>query len=270
MGKRFVLCTLFYLPLFSVAFAQEQMPYTDTVIIEKDPLVIKKEVLVHTPTAAVEQAPNHWKIGLSVLSGTTNATSHHPTITTTASNYQSLGIELKHQLGHLEIGTGIGVWTTSVVQKVQYEREYNDMETRIVRDTLDCWTTIINGKIVTECHYEDRPVSDQVVRTEYIRNEQTFTLQYLQIPLSLGYVLHWRKWYLTPTLQVLQNRVLGERAHYSAWNWTGGGQLLLGNLLSYRLSAEVKVQYHTALGSPATHNEHWQQLAGGIACYFHF
>jgi hypothetical protein len=273
MGRRFGGIILFLFLLRALVFAQNDSSYTDTVIIHKAPLIIKQQVFVSVPVYTKREtsldAGLYYSLNKNVA----------PSSSSVTGAFQSTGFQVRYHEGNIEIGTGIGILTSSVTYNVQEQSTQQVMATQIVTkiDSQSCSTVIDPWGVVTECNKTyDTSLVLKTVNTPYEVQKKT-TLYYLQIPLSIGYIFRKDKWVVTPTLQLMYNKRLGktnEDLLQKSDVWMAGLQFSIGRVILPNLTLEVKAQYQSNLSAiysaASFQQDNWKLLGLGLGVYYRF
>lgn len=262
----------FFLVCFTtvLSYAQTDSTYTDTVVIVKPPLIIKREVHVSLSNPKKEEST----IDLGVYYNLNKNIA--PASQTVAGLIHSTGFQVRYHKGNIEIGTGVGVLNSTIRHDLFSETTSAVNVTNIIKDTLDCYTIIEPKGVTTICHTKDSLVNEQKTVIGTTVTQKTSLISYLQIPLSLGYTFQLRKWYLTPAFQLIYSRRLKGSSEYNGLKdqlWMAGGQLSLGCKLSTHFQLELKANYQSSLSpvySSLQNQENWSLLGLGLGAYWRF
>lgn len=264
-------CIFFLLLLCLPCLAQTDSLYTDTVIIVQPPLVIKKQVHVSVTDYIKEESSIELGAYYSVN------WNQSPTSFTTNGAFQSTGIQARYNLGQFQAGLGIGILHTSV----NYQQEYTTSSEIVIRvDTtfkvLDCYWVVENGQLTYRCAGDTifNPIKQTITTKHEIKQKES--LQYLQLPISLSYVLTKGNYSLAPCLQAIYHKRTTPSNDLWRWEesmWMIGTEVRLGYLFKTHLLAEVKVEYKknlTTLNASEENRQNWNLLGLGLGIYYRF
>lgn len=211
-----------------------------------------------------------WKVGAYAAGGQTKADVSNTEVNVIGHSFSSFGLEVKHQLGQLVIGTGVGTWSTHITEQTPHIRYVQEEQTVVVNTQDYCVTTIDLNGIVIKCRYINRDTVLQVNKEKTYYTDKKVALHYWQVPITLGYVFNREKLSVVPTLHVSANMRTGDAKGYKDQLWLGGAQLLINYQILPFLSAEIKASTFSTLHSPADMYQKWALFGGGIGCYYHF
>lgn len=262
----------FFIFLLSTSFcqAQQDSSYTDTVIVVQPPLVIRQQV--HLSVPVYSKKPTSLDIGAYYSIHKNLA----PSSEVQADIFHSYGLQLRYHEGKVELGVGAGLLSTQMTYQVPQQRTEQRTVTETVLDTIDCFTIITPGKIEVGCVTQPRDtVLQRMVHTNYT-TENRAQVNYLQIPISLGYTFVKQKWHLTPSFQLIYNKKLGRAIDHLPLKdklWMAEGQLSIGYAFTSHLQAEAKVSYQTNLSSIYSKDDiqgDWTLLGLGVGLFWRF
>ena len=258
---------------YSPLFAQQDSAYTDTVVIEKPPLIIKQKVHISVPVFIPRETS--FDAGLYYSANKSLA----PASKSITGLIQSAGFQLRYHEEKVEIGAGVGILTAQVTYDIEKQRVEQEVITKTTWtvDSNTCSTVIDPWGVKTTCDTTFSTVSAQETRHIPFTVEQKATLYYLQIPLSLGYLFKKNLWTFSPTLLLsylhrlgARNEVLMQREEL----WMGGIQCSLGRTVLDMFQLEVKAQYQSNLSSvyhaAEYQDDNWKLIGFGVGVYYTF
>lgn len=268
MAKGFIAFFLF-LGAFCCS-AQTDTSYTDTVIVRQAPLVIEKSV--HVTIAEEPKQYSPLELGVYSMFYQNMGSSHE----IKTERLWTMGAEVRYHLQNFQIGLGVGLLSGTASGQVTSNVDQVLQKEKMVKDTSDCYTEWLPGGGTRRvCNVEDKQVLvDTTVRSSSTYKQQA-SLQYLQIPLSIGYMFSKNEWHLTPCFQVGYNKNVSKVLHQLPIKdefWMAGAQLGLGYSITPHLMVELKAQYQSPLSSIYTTEGlgNWNLLGVGLGIYWHF
>jgi hypothetical protein len=255
---------------FTDSWAQTDSLYTDTVVIVKPPVVITQQVHVSDPShpraSSAFDAGIYYSLNKNVA----------PSSSSVTGMFQTTGFQVRYHQGNLEIGSGLGILTSSMTYTL-HQSVGQGSSLSIHTDTLDCYQQIsMTGDTTIVCHTQNDTSWVPKGAKEFSVEKKT-TLHYLQIPLSIGYTFRKEKWYLTPSVQVIFNKRIGstnEDLGQKDLIWMAGGQVSVGRSFYEHFLVEIKGQYQQNISSVYTQspyeNNNWNLLGIGLSLYYRF
>ncbi len=277
MRKRIACIVVFVSVFVGIAIAQKDSLYTDTIVIVKPPLIISQKVHISSPYSSFK--PSSLDIGLCY--GLYKNSASHGNIL--SGGVQTMGLQLKAHYEAIEIGFGFGIVNSNYILPSQRMESIFPAPDRleilkVPLDTIEM-DTVINNRTaqIEKIYYE----MDTIVHTGQTYSKITFTqeekrhLRYIQIPLSLGYTLHAKKWHATPSLQLWYTRLMGaEQAvtmpkhHF----WLAGAMFNFARSLHRNILIEFNVRYlhnvTSIYASPSYQQNGWDLIGVGIGLYY--
>jgi hypothetical protein len=255
------------------AFAQNDSLYTDTVVIIKPPVIIKQKVHVYVPiksdTLSFIDAGLYLSLAKDISSSSQAVTGI----------FLSSGFQVRFHLGNFEVGTGMGIVSSKIIYPSQKHTVLlpapDKMEVK--EKLIQTYHKIdpVTGQLLNYYVYEsDTSYVKQTTEETSYSKEVTHRLNYLQIPLSVGYSFHRNSGYVTPSGFLMYNRnIKGVEDTLASQKqmWSVGLMLSAGYQINSRLLVEIKMQYQRTLASPyqdeSYKNDHWNLLGIGIGAY---
>lgn len=269
MKKRSWILFAFYLLSVSRIVAQQDTLYTDTVIVKKPPVVITRQVHVSEPEGSQKR-------GTSLEAGLYYGIHQNvaPTSQSVTGIFQTSGIQIRYHTQDIEIGTGIGLLTTSLSSHLLIQTQSQQTTYNIKQDTLDCY---VIGGTKKVCDVQTDTVKEQRTVPEISSTTQKAMLHYIQVPLSLGYAFHHTTWNFTPSLQLSYNKYLGKQEDIVLMQnqfWLVGGNIGIGKRIGSHFMIEVKGQYQHNLSpvysDAANPKENWSLFGLIVGCLYRF
>ena len=271
----FFLSALFYSP---VLLAQTDSTFTDTIVIFKDPHIIRHEVVIDSPPELARKIPP-LKFGLYYGIGINKINQNEPYLKVSGRNFNNFGIQLGYDFNHFEFGVGVGFLNNSVeynslksFELVKKYREWAevDRDSIVIRDPISgaitkTIVTILNDSVSRESH----EIINYNVKSIYNRH-------FLQIPLSVGYCFDLPfNFKVTPGLQIIINQLLSENGDpltakiYAIKTISPqyGLYLKLEHYLSGHISTELKCFWTQSVGNinKEDHQEKWMLMGLNFA-----
>lgn len=204
MNKLKIILILSFGVLARIAYAQEETEKADTVIIIKEPVILRKQVIASP--APIEPIKNQKKWGIEAffLTGKPILTSSNNTQLTSNFLYNG-GLLLTRNIKNFEIGFEVNL----IKGSFQYQR--SNISTNILKydssytALLDSYIQNIGGKDTTVYITEQRDTT--LTKTNYTTSSQTGnpSFTYIQIPISIGYKINiWKeRLYVIPRIQFI-------------------------------------------------------------------
>lgn len=204
----FFLSAVFYSP---VLVAQTDSTFTDTIVIFKDPHIIRHEVVIRSPSETERKKIPPMKFGLYYGAGKNQIKSNEPLIEVQGKSFQNFGIQVGYNLKNLEISTGLGILTTSIHYTTQKSFEtirYQKDSIILAQNTITI--TNLDGTVtkITTTKYGE--VTREIIDVNYYNEFLSFKRRFFQIPVFIGYAfkLPFERLKITPGIQLIVNKTL--------------------------------------------------------------
>jgi hypothetical protein len=203
----FFLSALFYSP---VLLAQTDSTFTDTIVIFKDPHIIRHEVVIRSPSEPARKIPS-MKFGLYYGVGGNQIKSKELLVEVKGKSFQNFGIQVGYNFKNLEISTGLGILNTSIhytipknVETIRYQKDSIILAQNTITITnLDGTVT----KITTTKYGE---ITREIREVNYYNEFQSLKRSFIQIPIFIGYAfkLPHERLKITPGIQLVMNKTI--------------------------------------------------------------
>ncbi|MBC7391397.1 MAG: hypothetical protein H7329_19510 [Opitutaceae bacterium] len=184
-------CFLVFSLLYtSTCFAQQDSVYTDTVIIVKDPHIIKRQVLAADPTNPVYNIIDtslKWTLESFFLAGKSDFGKLADGLTVIKGNSLNAGILLTRNFKTFELGLGIGISSNSFSSTFIKQTGYFTNRDSSYIKVLDSYVQTVDGKDSTFYITEPADTTIRSYSTVFTQHESKNSFSYLEIPISLGY-----------------------------------------------------------------------------------
>jgi hypothetical protein len=279
MNKLRIGLTLFVLLLAHVGIAQQDSLYTDTVIVVKDPIIVKKQVIA--PDIKVSPAPtkNPWGLEAFFTYGKPIHISSSDSVKLSPVSSLNVGILLTRKLGNWELGTGILLSSNSFNYQKSKTESYSYAKDSTYNKVLTQYTQLYHGVDSTTYIFQKR----DTVLTKHQSKTTTSTgnnsYSYLQIPISIGYRLNlWQhKLFLIPRVQF----ITGIRVKYDDGSFetpqpivlSYAAQLNIMYAITARINVLLKANWQsniTKVYSYEPQSQNWENIGLGIGFGINF
>lgn len=237
----------------SSCFAQQDSVYTDTVIVKKDPHIIKKQVLVTDPVYIKTDSSLKWSLECFFMTGKSDFGKLMEGLTVTRGKSLNAGIFLTRNFHHFELGLGVGISANSFSSTFMKQTDYFSIRDSSYTKVLDSYVQTVNGKDSTIYVTEPADTIINSYSTVITQNESKNSFSYLEIPISLGYRinLYKNRLNLIPRVQF----ILGGLLNHTGQNlgtpqksiFKYGFQLNLSYDILKHVSLNGKVQWQETL-----------------------
>lgn len=235
---RFFLVLLF-LKAF-VCFSQQ----SDTIRIEKDPLVITHKVYV----LDASETKNRQAITLMLMPQWLSSDNKSESLHLSKGKGLSFRLLYEKEFKPLRIGIGVGMGTILQPFTQITMQTYLSSTTVTVIDTLERYYKL-NGSD-TLWHYvtEERQEQKAVERTEKNSSSQNVHYFFAELPVNLSVFHSLGSWELGVGVEACARKNFGERLPFRSWNLTGG---IFGSL-GYRFSEKFCLNLSPRYGRDLT------------------
>ena len=263
----------------SSCFAQQDSVYTDTVIVIKDPHIIKKQVLATDPVYIKTDSSLKWSLECFFLAGKSDFGQLTEGLTVTRGKSLNAGILLIRNFHHFELGLGIGIssnsFSSTSIKQTGFFASRDSSYTKV----LDSYVQTVNGKDSTIYVTEPGDTTINSHLTVLIQNESKNSFRYLEIPVSLGYRinLYKNRLNLIPRVQFILGGLLNHTGQNLGTPKKGifkcGFQLNLSYDILKHVSLIGKVQWQETLSEiypEVQKNKVWTTLQYGIGLAIKF
>jgi hypothetical protein len=203
----FFLSALFYSP---VLLAQTDSTFTDTIVIFKDPHIIRHEVVISSPSEPARKIPS-MKFGLYYGIGGNEIKSKDILVEVKGKSFQNFGIQVGYNFKNLEISTGLGILIASIHYTIQKNFEtisYQKDSIILAQNTITI--TNLDGTVtkITTTKYGE--ITREIREVNYYNESQSLKRSFIQIPIFLGYAfrLPHERLKITPGIQLVMNKTI--------------------------------------------------------------
>lgn len=274
MKKIRVILLLSVCVLARVVNAQEETEKADTVIITKDPVILRKQVIANPAPTEPIKTQKKWSLEAFFLTGkpilvSTNSTQLTPYF------FHNCGLLLNRHSKNFELGIGVHL----VKSSFQYQKT-NTYTNVITYDSsytalLDSYIQNIGGRDTTIYITEQRDTS--ITKTTSTTSIQTGnpSFTYINIPVTIGYKINiWKeRLYVIPRAQFMYGILVQSslEGYDSPKTSTFGyaAQLNLMYTFAQRYSILGKAQWQSNVTSPyPSVNMHSLTYGMGLAVHF--
>lgn len=201
---------LLYSPLL---LAQTDSTFTDTVVIFKDPHIIRHKVVIDSPSEPAKKIPP-LKFGLYYGIGVNKINSSQPLIEVKGKSFQNFGVQVGYIFKNLEISTGIGILNTTTHYTFQKNFEtihYQKDSVILAQNTITI--TNLDGTVtkITTTKYGE--ITREIRETNYYNELRTVKRSFIQIPFLVGYTFAspFKRLKITPGIQVVMNKIKNDQ-----------------------------------------------------------
>ena len=226
--------------------AQSDSTFTDTVVIFKDPHIIRHKVVIRSALEPDRKIPS-MKFGVYFGVGDNKIKSNEPLIAVKGTSFQNAGIQIGCNLNRIELQTGLGILNTSITYNIQksFETIRTQTETIIlVQGSISTVDSLGVLTIVTTTKYGE--VTREIKEKTKYNETYTYKNQFIQIPIFIGYgfKLAHQKLKITPGFQLILNKTQNETesSEFRLKNtfWIYGCHLKFEYAIKDYLSVELK------------------------------
>ncbi len=223
-----------------------QTEESDTIYIQAAPLVIKQTYYLPHNSKRNNQSPWFVAAGIGLGNNFSNLI-NSDTISVDKKSFTNPSLSIGQQIGNWSVSIGLSYLTTTLSSQNHTHNRTNRERTYTVIDTLDIYYQTTNG--VTSTYYvtEDRTVTETYTVSKDSSYSFSRRVNYIQIPIIVGYKLGKNKWYVNPSIGIIPSFSLSttpliENSASSKPNqfvWMASANLALGRSITSHISAEV-------------------------------
>ncbi len=264
--------------LASVAvFAQEDSLYTDTVIVQKAPHVITKQVYVN-PVTDTSNA-TRWQLEVSYLIGNVSISPKYASINMKNYSFNLMHFQAYRTFRRWELGLGLGWMTTQFQQESMLKENFHFQKDSSFVRILDSYVQTVGGKDTTIYITEPADTVLQKTSQRTILKSGQVKFSYVQIPFTIGYRIPlWKqRLFFTPRVQLIFGLRTQLKTNFEEtmhkFAYTYGLQTDLSYVLFRNVEIKAKANWQSNLSRPfygeaKAPNWHWLAFGLGLGVRF--
>lgn len=184
-------------------WAQQDSLYTDTIVVVKDPHVVKRKIYTYDSSRAGYKLPISWGLELYSTFGKSPAPKSLTNVSTFAKTQSNHCLQLLLSLRKWEVEAGVGILNSGYDQRTQWENHYSTTIEESIRVLLDSYDEEINGETTRHEIWGIRDTTYTIQHTDVYYTSASLRSSHLQLPFGLGrrFALGQTRWYLLPRVQ---------------------------------------------------------------------